>query len=53
MYATIRQRTIETLPFNFNVQTLLYGDTNLSDHDNERIFEQVQSFIVDSRQFGL
>ena len=34
-----------------NVDTLLFGDDNLSDADNTKIFTAVQTFIKDSKRF--
>ena len=36
---------------NFNISTLLYGDSNLSLSDNSKIFEAVQLYITNSERF--
>ena len=52
-YTLLRQRTIETLPYNYTLENLLFGNELLTDDENKNIFLQVQSFIVDSKRFGL
>ena len=38
---------------NFNVKTLLYGDTNLNLKSNTEIFKAVHTYITESQRFEL
>jgi hypothetical protein len=35
----------------FNISTLLFGDSNLDEVQNHRVFDAVHSFIIDSQRF--
>ena len=52
-YSVIRQELVRAVS---NIATpslklLLYGDTNLTQHENETIFKHVQKFVVSSKRF--
>ena len=51
IYAKPRRLILEQLPFNINAETILYGDKNLSNLDNETIFHAVHKFIDASKRF--
>ena len=53
LYTNIRQRTINTINFDLNLNLLLYGSETLSEEDNESIFKMVHCFIVDTGRLGL
>lgn len=50
-YSRLRINTILTLPYFLNVELLLYGNTNLSESENNNIFYHVQKFLVESKRF--
>ena len=52
LYQDLRQNSLFTLPFNINLKTILYGDTNLNFVQNRDIFLAVQKYIVLSKQFS-
>ena len=52
-YNIVRGQTIGSLPRQYNLQTLLYGNESSNTEENENIFKTVQTFIIDSGRFGL
>ena len=50
-YNLIRNRYIHSLNFNINTTLLLFGNENLKYNENERIFLNVQNYIIKSKRF--
>ena len=51
-YTTLRLRTIATLPFQINIDILLYGGELLSDEENILMNQQTLTFILESKRFN-
>ena len=50
-YSSIRNSTLDLLPYDTNLETLLYGNENLSCDENSIIFRSVQKYIHLSKRF--
>ena len=50
-YTQIRDRTIHTIQYTVTMNLLLFGDSNLSDAENENVFLTVHKFIHETKRF--
>lgn len=48
----ISEHYLDSLPYNINAETLLYGDDNLSSLDNQTICQAVHKFIIATKRFN-